>query len=102
MTAIVDIIGREILDSRGNPTVEVDVVLESGALGRAAAVITPSCRASAHRDSNPLPAGRRSRLRESSGGILQAILALRSASRLPKSLNGRVRRVSQVVKATVC
>ena len=36
MTAIVDIIGREILDSRGNPTVEVDVVLEDGTLGRAA------------------------------------------------------------------
>jgi enolase len=36
MTAIVDIIGREILDSRGNPTVEVDVVLEDGAFGRAA------------------------------------------------------------------
>ena len=35
-TAIVDIIGREILDSRGNPTVEVDVRLEGGALGRAA------------------------------------------------------------------
>ena len=36
MTAIVDIIGREILDSRGNPTVEVDVVLEDGTIGRAA------------------------------------------------------------------
>src|SRR5205823_6520169 len=36
MTAITDIIGREILDSRGNPTVEVDVVLEDGARGRAA------------------------------------------------------------------
>jgi enolase len=36
MTAIVDIIGREILDSRGNPSVEVDVVLEDGSLGRAA------------------------------------------------------------------
>jgi enolase 1/2/3 len=36
MTAIVDIIGREILDSRGNPTVEVDVVLENGSRGRAA------------------------------------------------------------------
>src|SRR5580765_2479751 len=36
MTAIVDIIGREILDSRGNPTVEVDVVLEDGSHGRAA------------------------------------------------------------------
>jgi enolase 1/2/3 len=37
MTAIVDIVGREILDSRGNPTVEVDVVLEDGSKGRAAA-----------------------------------------------------------------
>jgi enolase len=36
MTAITDIIGREILDSRGNPTVEVDVILEDGAKGRAA------------------------------------------------------------------
>jgi len=36
MTAIVDIIGREILDSRGNPTVEVDVLLADGARGRAA------------------------------------------------------------------
>jgi len=39
MTAIIDIYGREILDSRGNPTVEVDVILESGAFGRA---IVPS------------------------------------------------------------
>jgi len=36
MTAITDIIGREILDSRGNPTVEVDVILEDGSKGRAA------------------------------------------------------------------
>ncbi|MGN6775159.1 phosphopyruvate hydratase [Rhizobium sp.] len=36
MTAITDIIAREILDSRGNPTVEVDVYLEDGSLGRAA------------------------------------------------------------------
>ena len=36
MTAIIDIIGREILDSRGNPTVEVDVTLEDGSFGRAA------------------------------------------------------------------
>ena len=36
MTAITDIIGREILDSRGNPTVEVDVRLEDGSFGRAA------------------------------------------------------------------
>ena len=36
MSAIVDIVGREILDSRGNPTVEVDVILEDGTMGRAA------------------------------------------------------------------
>ena len=36
MSAIVDVIGREVLDSRGNPTVEADVVLESGVSGRAA------------------------------------------------------------------
>jgi len=35
MTAIVDILAREILDSRGNPTIEVDVVLETGSMGRA-------------------------------------------------------------------
>src|SRR6185503_5664626 len=36
MTAILDITGREILDSRGNPTVEVDVRLDNGSMGRAA------------------------------------------------------------------
>ena len=36
MSAIIDIVGREILDSRGNPTVECEVLLESGATARAA------------------------------------------------------------------
>ena len=36
MSTIVDIIGREVIDSRGNPTVECDVLLESGTMGRAA------------------------------------------------------------------
>jgi len=36
MTAIIDVHGREILDSRGNPTVEVDVLLDDGSFGRAA------------------------------------------------------------------
>jgi enolase len=35
-TSIIDIRGREVIDSRGNPTVEVDVILEGGAMGRAA------------------------------------------------------------------
>jgi enolase len=34
MTAIIDVTGREVLDSRGNPTVEVDVLLEDGSLGQ--------------------------------------------------------------------
>jgi len=36
MSVIVDVIGREIIDSHGNPSVECDVLLESGAVGRAA------------------------------------------------------------------
>ena len=36
MSAIIDIVGREILDSRGNPTVECEILLESGASARAA------------------------------------------------------------------
>ena len=36
MTTIIDVLGREILDSRGNPTVEVEVLLDSGVIGRAA------------------------------------------------------------------
>ena len=39
MSEIVEVVGREVLDSRGNPTVEVEVVLDSGAVGRA---IVPS------------------------------------------------------------
>ncbi len=39
MSAIVDIIAREIIDSRGNPTVEADVLLESGIIGRAAVLL---------------------------------------------------------------
>ena len=34
MSVIIDVYGREVLDSRGNPTVEVEVVLEDGAFGR--------------------------------------------------------------------
>ena len=43
MTAIIDIVAREILDSRGNPTIEVDVVLEDGTMGRAAVPSGASC-----------------------------------------------------------
>jgi len=52
MTEIIDIVGREILDSRGNPTVEVDVVLEDGSFGRAASSAT-ACGLSRSTSSRP-------------------------------------------------
>src|SRR4051812_24736463 len=42
MSSIVDVVAREILDSRGNPTVEADVLIESGVMGRAAVPSGPS------------------------------------------------------------
>jgi enolase len=60
MSAIVDIIGREVLDSRGNPTVECDVLLESGVMGRAAvpsgaSTGSPRSHRAARRRQEPLP-----------------------------------------------
>ena len=54
MTAIIDIKGREIIDSRGNPTVEVDVTLETGAFGRAA---VPSGASTGHHEAQQLRDG---------------------------------------------
>ena len=54
MSAIVDIVGREILDSRGNPTVECDVLLESGTMGRAA---VPSGASTGSREASELRDG---------------------------------------------
>src|ERR671920_2369888 len=54
MSAIVDIIGREVIDSRGNPTVECDVLLESGVMGRAA---VPSGASTGSREAIELRAG---------------------------------------------
>jgi enolase len=58
MSAIVDVIAREVLDSRGNPTVEADVVLESGATGRAA---VPSGASTGSREAIELRDGDKSR-----------------------------------------
>ena len=58
MSAIVDVIAREILDSRGNPTVEADVLLESGVMGRAAA---PSGASTGSREAMELRDGDKSR-----------------------------------------
>src|SRR5689334_2460406 len=71
MTAIVDIIGREILDSRGNPTVEVDVVLEDGSLGRAA---VPSGASTGAHEAVELRDGDKSRYLGK--GVLKAIEAV--------------------------
>jgi len=68
MSAIVDIIGREILDSRGNPTVECDVLLESGTMGRAA---VPSGASTGSREAIELRDGDKSRY--SGKGVLTAV-----------------------------
>jgi enolase len=68
MTRIVDVIGREILDSRGNPTVEVDVILESGFRGRAA---VPSGASTGEREAVELRDGDKSRYLGK--GVLKAV-----------------------------
>ena len=68
MSAIVDIVGREILDSRGNPTVECDVLLESGTMGRAA---VPSGASTGSREAIELRDGDMSRYLGK--GVLKAV-----------------------------
>ncbi|NBT34809.1 MAG: phosphopyruvate hydratase [Betaproteobacteria bacterium] len=68
MSAIVDLIGREVLDSRGNPTVECDVLLESGVMGRA---IVPSGASTGSREAIELRDGDASRYQGK--GVLRAV-----------------------------
>ena len=68
MSAIVDIVGREILDSRGNPTVECDVLLESGVMGRAA---VPSGASTGSREAIEMRDGDKSRYLGK--GVLKAV-----------------------------
>jgi enolase len=68
MSAIVDVIAREILDSRGNPTVEVDVLLESGVMGRAA---SPSGASTGSREAIELRDG--DKRRYGGKGVLKAV-----------------------------
>lgn len=68
MSAIVDIVGREILDSRGNPTVECDVLLESGTMGRAA---VPSGASTGSREAIELRDGDKARYLGK--GVLRAV-----------------------------
>ncbi|MGJ3258752.1 MAG: phosphopyruvate hydratase [Rhodospirillales bacterium] len=71
MTAIIDITGREILDSRGNPTVEVDVLLETGVLGRAA---VPSGASTGKHEAVELRDGDKKRY--GGKGVLKAVAAV--------------------------
>ena len=71
MTEIVDIIAREILDSRGNPTVEVDVILDDGAFGRAA---VPSGASTGAHEANEKRDGDKARYLGK--GVLQAVDAV--------------------------
>jgi enolase len=71
MTAIADIVAREILDSRGNPTIEVDVVLDSGAMGRAA---VPSGASTGAHEAVELRDGDKSRY--GGKGVQKAVLAV--------------------------
>src|SRR5574343_680491 len=68
MSAIVDVVGREVLDSRGNPTVEADVLLESGTMGRAA---VPSGASTGSREAIELRDGDKDRYLGK--GVLQAV-----------------------------
>ena len=68
MSTIVDIIGREIIDSRGNPTVECDVLLESGVMGRAA---VPSGASTGSREAVELRDG--DAARDGGKGVLKAV-----------------------------
>ena len=76
MSKIVEIKGREIMDSRGNPTVEVDVILESGAMGRAAA---PSGASTGSREALELRDGDKTRYLGK--GVLKAVA----------NVNGKIR-----------
>jgi enolase len=82
MTGIADIVGREILDSRGNPTVEVDVYLEDGAMGRAAVpsgASTGAHEANEKRDGEPdryLGKGVRDAVEAVNGEIANAIIGM--------------------------
>ncbi len=71
MTAIVNVVAREILDSRGNPTVEVDVVLEDGSMGRAA---VPSGASTGTREAVELRDGDKGRF--GGKGVLRAVEAV--------------------------
>src|SRR4051812_29010789 len=82
MTTIADVHGREVIDSRGNPTVEVEVSLESGARGRAA---VPSGASTGTREAVELRDGDKARF--GGKGVLNAVAAVNGE--IADALRGR-------------
>jgi enolase len=95
MTAILDIVGREILDSRGNPTVEVDVVLETGVYGRAA---VPSGASTGAHEAVELRDGDASRY--GGKGVLKAVAAVNND--ICDALSGLDAEDQLVIDAVLC
>src|SRR3546814_17592745 len=81
MTAIIDIHGREILDSRGNPTIEVDILLEDGSFGRAA---VPSGASKGAHEAVEMRDGDKARYLGK--GVLEAVEAV--TSEIAEEING--------------
>lgn len=89
MSKIIDIVGREVIDSRGNPTVEADVILENGVMGRAA---VPSGASTGEREAVELRDGDKSRylgkgvlnaVAAVSGELCDAVVGMTHQSKLP-------------------
>ncbi|MEC9368431.1 MAG: phosphopyruvate hydratase [Pseudomonadota bacterium] len=94
MTAILELTGREILDSRGNPTVEVDVLLEDGSFGRAA---VPSGASTGAHEAHELRDGGKRYLGK---GVRKAVAAIRGEIR--KALIGMDADDQRLIDATLC
>ena len=89
MSAIADIVARQILDSRGNPTVEVDVILETGAMGRAA---VPSGASTGAHEAVELRDGDKARF--GGKGVLQAVANIEGEIAGQAGLDSSVRTLS--------
>ena len=96
MTRIADIRGREILDSRGNPTVEADVILDSGVMGRAA---VPSGASTGTREAVELRDGDKKRYLGK--GVLKAVEHVNTVLKSAVLRSSIPRRTSLFVKSVV-
>ncbi|HHK74550.1 MAG TPA: phosphopyruvate hydratase [Rhizobiales bacterium] len=95
MTAIIDIQGREILDSRGNPTIEVDVLLEDGSTGRAA---VPSGASTGVHEAHELRDGDKNRY--GGKGVLKAVAGINGE--IFEALAGAEAQEQRVIDTMLC